>query len=139
MTLLADTSIWIAYFRSQGSEDLKASLGERIAAGEVHTCWPVRVEVLVGARGESAFRRLAGLFKALPEVTLDSRIWEETAALGFRVRRAGLSIPLADLLIAQAASAAGLELWHMDAHFEMLTAHLTLTTRSFLPRNAVSS
>ncbi len=132
MTLLADTSVWIAYFRPQGHEDLKASLEARISGGDVHTCWPVRAEVLVGARDEAAYSRLSSLFEALPEVPVDNRIWEQSAELGFRVRRAGLSIPMPDLLIAQAASAAGLELWHMDSHFELLVHHLPLVTRSFL-------
>lgn len=133
MKLLADTSVWIAYFRPQGYEDLKASLGARVSGGDVHTCWPVRAELLVGARDEAAFGKLSSLFESLPEVPINSRVWEQSAELGFRVRRAGLSIPLPDLLIAQAASAASLELWHMDAHFDMLVPHLALVTRSFLP------
>ncbi len=85
------------------------------------------------------FGRLSSLFQALPEVPLGSGIWERSAELGFRVRRAGVSVPLPDLLIAQAASAAGLELWHMDVHFDILSSHLALVTRSFLPASPASS
>jgi hypothetical protein len=93
---------------------------------------PVRTELLVGARDEGAFKRLAELLDGLPEAPLDDQAWQEAAWSGFQARKRGYTVPLADLLIAQAALKGGLELWHADAHYELLASFLPLKTRPFL-------
>jgi predicted nucleic acid-binding protein len=52
--------------------------------------------------------------------------------LGFDLRRKGLTVPLPDLLIAQAALTGAVELWHLDDHYEAIREHSALRTRSFL-------
>jgi len=130
--VLVDTSLWIRYFQPQGWEELKKEVTHLLDQGLVVTCWVIKAELLVGARDERAYERLLKSFRPLEEVTLTSKVWEGAARLGHGLRRKGLSVPLPDLLIAQAAVAADIELWHADAHFERIREAGALRTRSFL-------
>lgn len=96
------------------------------------TCWPVIAQLLVGARDEEAYSRLSGLLQALPRVSIGEAAWEGAAKLGHTMRRRGFAIPLADLLIAQAAMLNNVELWHVDTHYEEVRRFSSLRTKSFL-------
>ncbi|MEM0488756.1 MAG: PIN domain-containing protein [Candidatus Bathyarchaeia archaeon] len=129
---LLDTSVWVRYFRPQRYKKLKTEVEKVLATGSVFTCWVVKAELLVGAKDEAALERLLAEFQALEDVALTPAVWEEAARLGHTLRRQGFLIPLSDLLIAQAAISAGLELWHADEHFEQIQRITPLKTRSFL-------
>ncbi|MFH1609927.1 MAG: PIN domain-containing protein [Candidatus Bipolaricaulota bacterium] len=131
-SVLVDTSLWIRYFQPQGWEELKREVTQLLDQGLVLTCWVIKAELLVGARDEGAFERLLGSFRPLEEVTLTAEVWENAARLGHELRRKGCSVPLPDLLIAQAAIVAKAELWHADGHFERIRAGTPLRARSFL-------
>ncbi len=55
--------------------------------------------------------------------------------MGYTLRRQGMTVPLPDLLIAQAAIDGDLVLWHVDVHFEQMRRHGFLQTLSFLPES----
>lgn len=128
---MLDTSVWIAYLRPGGHAAVKTSVREALTTLPVYSCKIVRTELLVGARDESAFQRLETLLEGLNEVPLDDGVWRRGSRLGFHLRRKGVSVPLPDLLIAQAALDAELTLWHLDEHYELIGAHSGLRTRSF--------
>jgi len=130
--ILLDTSAWIAYFRRAGWTELKTAVQRALRDGQVATCWPVRTELLVGARDEHDFARLDRLLSGLPQVRLTDSLWREAASLGHRLRAAGVSVPLPDLLISQAALTADAELWHIDQHYERIREQSSLRTLSFL-------
>ena len=98
----------------------------------MRTCWPVRTELLVGARDAAGFERLRVLMGSLAELPCGAELWSKAAQLGFDLRRKGLTVPLPDLLIAQAAIDGEVELWHLDDHYEAIRAQSKLRTRSFL-------
>jgi predicted nucleic acid-binding protein len=129
--VLLDTSVWIRYLRAAGDPSLRAVVDQALATGVVVTCWVVRAELLVGARDEAAFARLAERLLGLEEVALTPALWLEAARLGFRLRQRGILVALPDLLIAQAALQAGIPLWHADADFERLREVVPLQTRFF--------
>lgn len=120
--VLPDTSVWIPYFRSSSGED-----GDRlealIAAGEVVICGPVLAELLAGA-GDRQREAILGTMGGLPLVGLDRATWEEVGELAGRLRRAGQTLPLTDLVIAVAAARAGHALWSLDADFERIAPAL---------------
>ena len=132
MSILLDTSAWIAYFRPAGWTELKTAVQGALLDGQMMTCCPVRTELLVGARDEHHFHRLDRLLSGLPQVRLTDSLWREAARLGLRLRAASVSVPLPDLVIAQAALAADAVLWHIDQHYERIREHSALRTRSFL-------
>jgi hypothetical protein len=131
--ILLDPSGWIYYFRPQGWEDLKAAVQRALSEGRISTCWVVKAEVLVGAKDEESFVTLLDNLRALPKIPVTGKLWEAAARLGHSMQRQGLTIPLPDLLIAQAAMEGNLVLWHIDEHFERMSRYSPLQTRSFLP------
>ena len=127
-----DTSVWIHYFRPQGDEVIKTEIKSVLLAEQVFTCWVVKAELLAGAKDEEAFAYLSSILEALEEISLTPEVWLETARLGYNLRRRGLTIPLPDLLIAQAAAGEKLQLWHADEHFEYIKEIIPLETRPFI-------
>jgi predicted nucleic acid-binding protein len=129
--ILPDTSVWVRYFRPKGDEDLKREVAQALATAEVFTCWVVKAELLVGAKDDQAFELLRSRLGALREIELVPEIWTQAARLGRQLRHQGFTVPLADLVVAQCAIAAGLELWHADTHFEHVRRVVPLRTRAF--------
>ncbi len=129
--VLVDSSVWIHYFRRSGCREVKEAMAKALAAGRVKTCAVVKAELLVGTRNDAGFRKLADLLDALPEIPIDRRVWRGAARFGAIMRRRGITVPLPDLLIAQAAILAGSALWHADAHFEEICKFTPLATRNF--------
>ena len=101
--ILLDTSIWICYPRPHGWDDLKMAVQQVLTLEQVYTCWVVMAELLIGARDERGFTQLFETLRALPEILVTDRVWEAIARLGYTLRRWGGTIPLPDLVMAQAA------------------------------------
>ena len=130
--VLLDTSAWIAFFSPKGHQQLKSEVQDALDAERVHTCSVVLSELLVGARDRSAFAKLDKLLNALPGIPIDQDVWKRAASLGFPLRRRGRSVPLSDLLIAEVCRLHSLELWHLDAHYEVIRDQAPFSMRSFL-------
>jgi predicted nucleic acid-binding protein len=130
--ILLDTSVWICYLKAQGWEELKQEVLLALDRQLVHTCWVVRAELLQGARSEVAFEQLDASLAALPQVDLTDQLWLESSRLAFVLRGQGLSLPLTDLLVAQASMTGSLTLWHLDRHYETIRQYTSLRTHSFL-------
>jgi predicted nucleic acid-binding protein len=130
--VLLDTSAWIAFLSPAGHSELKSAVQSALQEERVHVCQVVASELLVGTRDRSAYDRLASLLDALPRAPIDDDVWRRAADLGFSLRREGCSIPLPDLLIAEACRGYSLALWHLDQHFEEISHQTGLQTRSFL-------
>lgn len=114
--ILIDTSAWIEFFRRQGSAACKARVAAVVGAGTAaHTC-PVRFELLLGARPEETRDIQAGLDFST-RVRLEAEDWDQAAALGARLRAAGVTVPASDLLIAVVAVRHDLPLLARDSHF----------------------
>ena len=130
--VLLDTSAWIAFFSPIGHDVLKAEVRKALKEGRVFTCAVVQTELLVGARDRAAFRKLDELLRALPQAPMDDELWSRAAALGFALRKKGRSMPLPDLLVAEACRSQSLELWHLDDHYEAIRERARFATQSFL-------
>jgi len=130
---LLDTSIWIHYLRSDGQQKLKTAVKRALIEGRVLSCSVVKTEILVGSRDEKSFAKLSEHLEAVPDIPIDGTVWEGAARLGYTLRKKGITIPLPDLLIAEATMQREAVLWHVDNHFEELCTIVPLRTRSFLP------
>jgi predicted nucleic acid-binding protein len=130
---LLDTSVWIHYLRFDGQQELKTAVKNALIEGRVLSCSVVRTEILVGSRDEKSFAKLSEHFEAVPDISIDATVWEGAARLGYTLRKKGITIPLPDLLIAEAAMQREAVLWHVDNHFEEICTIVPFHTRSFLP------
>lgn len=121
---LIDTTIWVRYFGGEKSvEDRVRSLilQDNIVATEI-----IILETLRGARSQREYNQLYDDYRALPLLPLDSAAWEESYKTGFMLRKAGIVVPLADILIAALAIRHGCQLLHRDKHFTLIAKHTTL-------------
>lgn len=112
---LADTSAWHRSARVAHWEAL-------LEADEIALCAPVRLELLVSARGPADYRSLAGDLAELRHLSLDVR-GERAAArtqalLAERSQHRGPT-PI-DLLIAAIAEVNDATLLHYDRHFDTI-------------------
>ena len=127
--LLFDTSVWVHYLRSGGMVSLQDAVDEALSHRRAAICWVVTAEILVGTRNEAEFKTASDVMSGLPQVPVTDDVWQEAARVGYRMRRAGVSIGLPDLVIAQCAIASGRTLWHSDRHFEYIQQHTALQAR----------
>jgi hypothetical protein len=95
---------------------------------EIATCEPVWMEILAGARDERHLNGLRRLLAGAVMLTTMSIDYEEAAAL-YRVCRRDGETPrkLVDCLIAAIAIRTGVAVLHLDADFDVLSRHTSLS------------
>ena len=96
-------------------------LKERAAVCEI-----VTLEVLRGVRSQKEYGQLYADFAALPTLRLTDIVWERSYKVGFKLRRAGINVPLTDILIATVASHYNCPLLHRDKHFPLIKGVINL-------------
>jgi predicted nucleic acid-binding protein len=125
--ILVDTSAWLRVLPPRGGP---STLAERVrallSADQVATTGLIRLELLSGARSQVDLQSLSGMLAALHQLPVPEERWDEAARLGFLLRRHGLRVPFADILIAAVAIAAGASVLHVDRHFDLIAAHAPL-------------
>jgi len=121
---LVDTSIWVSYFN--GDNSLEDRIKSLILKDKVLTAGVIILETLRGARSAAGYNRLYLDFKALPSLEVDSAVWEESYQIGFKLRKAGVAVPLADILIASIAIRHRSPLLHRDKHFTLIAKNTKL-------------
>jgi hypothetical protein len=78
----------------------------------------VLLELWNGAHGPSEQRLLRELERDLEKVPTPPAVWDSASDLARTCRRAGVSVPATDILIAACAEHHDLEILHRDAHFD---------------------
>jgi predicted nucleic acid-binding protein len=119
--VLVDTSAWMQARRDPKARGLLLGAVER---GDVCWCWPVRYELTVDARGPEGIAAVEHTLDGLREIPVDRSVqravlstMRELAATG---SHGAHRFPLADLTVAIAAQAAGIDVLHFDQHLERL-------------------
>ena len=121
---LVDTSVWVRYFN--GEEGLEERIKSLILKDKVLTAGVIILEILRGAKSVAGYNHLYLDFKALPLLEADAEVWEEGYRMGFKLRKAGIIVPLADILIASVAIRHGSPLLHRDKHFCLIADNTRL-------------
>jgi predicted nucleic acid-binding protein len=115
--VLVDTSAWIEALRHDGDPDVRASVRAATAEGRAVLCDLVLLELWNGAQGPSEQRLLRELEQDLEKVPTLPEVWEAAVELARTCRRAGVSAPATDVLIAACAEHYDLDILHRNAHF----------------------
>lgn len=110
--ILIDTSVLVDYLRSPSDRMLR--LFEE-KAGAI--CGVTRAEVLAGARNPDDLDRIASSLDVLEQVAIVDELWDLLGKNLSLLRAAGVTVPLADAMIATLAIENDVELWTRDAHF----------------------
>jgi len=128
--VIADTSAWITARRIPAAREAMLGAVER---GDIAWCWPVRYELTVDARDGAAIAAVDRTLDALREIRVDWSMQREVLAtmreLATQQAHGAHRLPLADLTVAVAARASGLDVVHFDHHFERLGALLDIGVR----------
>jgi len=131
-TYLVDSSVWVSVLRPRPVEPLRQRVDELLQQDAVATTGMIRLELLSGARTLGEFERLAFVTQMVHQFPASESVWLRAAELAFGLRRQGVTLPNADILIAAVAIENNATLVHADAHFERIAQHSELTTESYV-------
>ena len=127
VTVLVDSSVWIAYLRDSGGPELEVLerlIGEQRAA----TTDVVLLEVLAGTTDEERAAQLRRFLAGAELLRQQSPVDAEHAAALYRACRRAGETPrsLNDCLVAAVALRHGVPVLHRDRDFAVLAAHTDL-------------
>lgn len=120
MAVLVDSSLWVHQLRRSGDPALRARVNGLLERGEAAWCAVVRLELWRGVTNDTERRTLRRYEALLPDYAITADVWERAIRLADRGRAAGVTAPLADLLVFACAQVHGVELAHDDGHFDTL-------------------
>ena len=135
-TVVIDSSVWIRVFRESVSEDLAKEVDLLISEQRAAIVPIINLEVLSGASTTQDFLNLKQSFHGLKWFRFDDEIWDMSAKWAFELRSAGMSVPIADILIAVAAYKNGALVLHADKHFDFISSKYPVETRNCLNLDA---
>ena len=125
--ILADTCIWIEYFR--GKSLLSEELRRLIQKGGLVITGPVVFELLQGAKNKKDADLIKEVTRGLPLLEVTHKIWLSAGDLYFDLRRKGVTIPPSDVLLAAMAIDNHWSLFTTDNHFD----HIPKLRRHSIP------
>ena len=120
MAVLVDSSLWVHQLRKSGDPAKRQRVNALLAAGEAAWCAPVRLELWRGVTNDAERKILRRYEALLPDYDVTSETWTRAIRLADRGRAAGVTVPMADLLIFACATLNDLEIAHDDEHFDAL-------------------
>jgi predicted nucleic acid-binding protein len=118
--VLVDSSLWVHQLRKSGDPAKRERVNTLLESGEAAWCAPVRLEVWRGVTNDAERKTLRRYEALLPEYEITADTWTRAIQLADRGRAAGVTAPLADLLIFACAKLNELEIAHDDEHFDAL-------------------
>jgi predicted nucleic acid-binding protein len=114
--ILADTCIWIDYFKNKGP--IPFELTRLITKGQIVIAGPVVYELLQGAKTKKDSDVIKEVIRALPILEVTQKIWLLAGDLFFDLRRNGITLPPSDVLLAAVAIENNCSLFTIDNHFD---------------------
>jgi predicted nucleic acid-binding protein len=116
--VLADSSYYIQALRT-GRDPLKA-LALAAASRDLAICGIVRCEVARGITLPKVLARFQAVWNVMINVPTDNRLWEAVETTAWELDRAGVILPLTDLIIACCAQRIDAVVLTFDKHFEQI-------------------
>jgi len=117
---LVDTSCWIEALRRNGDPAVRARVTALVTAGEAAWCAPIRLELWAGIGDDKERRVLREFSRVIPDYQVTDEVWSDACELADLGRRHGKTFPVSDLLVAACARHHGVEIEHVDHHFNEL-------------------
>jgi predicted nucleic acid-binding protein len=116
--ILVDSCVIFAHTR--GKDPRLGGLFRTLTA----VCGVVRAGVLHGARDPADRATLIALLDRFAQILTTESIWDATGANLAMLRRAGITVPFADVVQATITIEGAHEIWTRDAHFGMMQSVL---------------
>lgn len=92
----------------------------------------IALELLGETKSEKEYLRLKSRLDALYYIEADKVLWDLSSKLAFDLKRKGISIPYADIVIAASALKEKAILVHADSHFDSIADHTNLKVESIV-------
>ncbi|MBI4843632.1 MAG: PIN domain-containing protein [Nitrospirae bacterium] len=116
--ILADTSVWIEFFR------LESPIGKKLESllmkNSVSTCGIILFELLQGVKSETEKEQIAEALSDIEYLEMSKQLWEKSADISASLKRQGVTLPLSDIFIASIAIEHNLSVFTLDKHFEQI-------------------
>ncbi len=116
--ILADTSVWIEFFKLQSGIGKK--LESLIIKNSVWICGFVLFELVQGVRTEEEKTTVLNAFSDMEYAEMTKRLWQKAGELSASLKKKGLNLPLSDICIATVAIEHNLSIFTLDKHFEQI-------------------
>ncbi|TAN45551.1 MAG: PIN domain nuclease [Nitrospirae bacterium] len=116
--VLADTSVWIEFFRTDSKTGARFS--SLLTEKPVWVCGIVMFELLQGIKSEAEKAEIQSAIAGLPYAEMSPLLWERAAELSRSLKKSGLTVPLSDIFIASVAIEYNLSIFTLDKHFEQI-------------------
>ena len=116
--ILVDSNVFIDLMKYHG--DPAPWLYRWAGIRNLAICGVVRMEVLRGVKSPKVYRRLNDFMDEMVNIPSSNRLWDEAAALAWKLDRKGIVIPETDVVIAASAIAIGAAVLTSDAHFKRI-------------------
>ncbi len=120
--VLIDSSAWVETLRKGGKEDIRLRVIELLDHHQATMTEPIYLELYRGIRGKKEKTNLELLRESCNWLSFNAACWEASNQYSLQCRERGLTVPLADLLIASCALFYGTNIFHCDQHFEEIFA-----------------
>jgi predicted nucleic acid-binding protein len=130
--ILIDTSAWLFALKKNFHPAIKERIDELLIESDVAICGMIALELLGGTKSEKEYLRLKSRLDSLFYIESDKRLWDLSSKLAFDLKRKGMSIPYADIVIAASALEERAILVHADSHFDSIAHHTDLKVESFV-------
>jgi predicted nucleic acid-binding protein len=130
--ILIDTSAWLFALKKDFHPAIKERIEQLLVESDVAICGMIALELLGGTKSEKEYLRLKSRLEALYYVETDRILWGLASKLAFDLKRKGISIPYADIVIATCAMQERAILVHADSHFDSISKHTDLRVESFI-------
>ena len=129
MTLIIDTSIWLATFRDKSGE-VAARIRSVTRDEQIVMALPIRLELLQGCRGEAEWKGMVVRLGAFETLSMPNALWDDAARTYFDLRQVGQTVRSSlDCLIAIIAIDHDCTLLHNDRDFEKIATVRPLKQR----------
>ena len=130
--ILVDTSAWLFALKKDFHPMIKERIEQLLVESDIAICGMIALELLGGAKSEKEYLRLKNRLDALYYIEADKVLWDLSSKLAFDLKRKGISIPYADIVIAASALKEKAILVHADSHFDSIADHTDLRVESFV-------
>lgn len=114
---LVDTSIWVKFFRGR-IQAIKDRIYRLLAEDKVVTNGVVVSELLLGARGKKEVEFVKEKLLNLVYLEADKEFFTYCGTVGHKIRKAGINMPLSDIMIISHAKMNDCIIFTVDKHFE---------------------
>ncbi len=120
MKLLVDTNVLIDIRKSKGDEEAQKRYKKILYAHDIYVPGVVEAELLHGAVSERNRQELHRSLSVYTEGNLGDGDWKTLGDQLYKYRISGVTMPLADAIIASTSMKYGYPVWTEDGHFGLM-------------------